>query len=174
MEGVWPLKTESHVPLSQGTYYTHSFFIFFLKTSRKLQKLSNRRRENDEEGGLVRCNLNPNSGQNIFFHRHLTPDHVFWMLEEEGRWRRWIIAANVYWNNCGNRISWVLNNSVVRTSLSISSMKECAMLTNGICSEALLIFAKALKLPPLKYHSYLSTAIKARFHCLKAVKSKSL
>jgi len=35
-----------------------------LKTSGELLNLSNRRRKDDEEGDLARCNLNPNSGQN--------------------------------------------------------------------------------------------------------------
>jgi len=64
--------------------------------------------------------------------------------------------------------------SVVRISFSISDVRECAMSTKGVCSEAHLIFAKALKLPLFKHHSYLDIAMKARFLCLKAVKSRSL
>lgn len=43
------------------------------------------------------------------------------------------------------------------------------MSTKELCSEAHLIFAKVLKLPLFKCHSYLNSAIKARFHSLKAV-----
>lgn len=54
----------SHATIAWNTLITF-FLSFFWKTSGELQKLSNRRRKDDKEGDLVRCNLNPNSGQNI-------------------------------------------------------------------------------------------------------------
>lgn len=46
------------------------------------------------------------------------------------------------------------------------------MPTKKICSEAHLIFAKVLKLLLFKCCRYLNSAIKARFHSLKAVKKQ--
>jgi len=68
----------------------------------------------------------------------------------------------------------MLKKSEVRVNFNISAMRNCIMLVKGACSEAHLIFSKALKLPPFKYHSSLNIAIKARLYYLKDVKSRSL